>query len=250
MPNRLKALDKDRAAKPLHPTSIGRHHALHPACRHPLTSPSYLASFLSKAFSRRSSQGTVSSNRTTCLLASEKRTTSGLKVVVSMWLGNLSCCSRSTNSCQSLAVARRPADVFAAGFGCSPALMKVMACLDGLAQEGEQTVVTTTAHSIITTTNSGTNSTANNSGVTTSKGKQPNPFNVDSSTIRRALYVLIGVTTIGMFYFLVRAVRLKKTTTSRKKYGLLSNYDDSVEMAALESDEEDDTVYEARSLRR
>lgn len=45
--------------------------------------------------------------------------------------------------------------------------------------------------------------------------------------------------------------RLKKTTTSRKKYGLLSNYDDSMEMAALESDEEeDDTVYEARSLRK
>lgn len=44
--------------------------------------------------------------------------------------------------------------------------------------------------------------------------------------------------------------RQKKRTTSKKKYGLLSNYDDSVEMAVLESDEEDDTVYEARSLRR
>lgn len=35
----------------------------------------------------------------------------------------------------------------------------------------------------------------------------------------------------------------------KKKYGLLSNYDDSVEMEAVESDE-DDTLYEARSLRR
>ncbi len=131
MPNRLKALHRDRAAKPLLPTSIGRHLALHPACRHSLTSPSYLASFLSKASSRRSSQGTVSSNRTTCLVDSDKRTMSGLKVVVTMWLGNLSCCSRSTNSCQSLAVARMPADVFAAGLGCSPALIKVMACLEG-----------------------------------------------------------------------------------------------------------------------
>ncbi len=128
MPNRLKALHRDRAAKPLLPTSIGRHLAFHPACQHSLTSSSYLASFLSKASSRRSSQGTVSSNRTTCLVDSDKRTTSGLKVVVTMWLGNLSCCSRSTNSCQSLAVARMPVDVFAAGLGCSPALMKVMAC--------------------------------------------------------------------------------------------------------------------------
>lgn len=42
--------------------------------------------------------------------------------------------------------------------------------------------------------------------------------------------------------------RLKKPA-QKKKYGLLSNYDDSVEMEAVESDE-DDTLYEARSLRR
>lgn len=35
----------------------------------------------------------------------------------------------------------------------------------------------------------------------------------------------------------------------RRKYGLLSDYDDSVEMVEGES-EEDDTLYEARSLRR
>ncbi|XP_064808547.1 protein FAM174C-like [Oncorhynchus masou masou] len=107
--------------------------------------------------------------------------------------------------------------------------------------------------SITTTINTKhiTNSSANN---TTSKNNHRNffnAFNVDNSMIQRTLYVLIGITTIGVLYFLVRAVRLKKTTTSRKKYGLLSNYDDSVEMAALESDEEeDDTVYEARSLRK
>lgn len=77
-----------------------------------------------------------------------------------------------------------------------------------------------------------------------------NSLNLDSSMIQRALYVLIGITIIGVLYFLVRAVRLKKTTTQRKKYGLLSNYDDTVEMAQLESDEEDTTVYEAKSLRR
>lgn len=135
-----------------------------------------------------------------------------------------------------------------------------------------------------------TNSSANN---TTSKNNPRNFFNafeVDNSMIQRTLYVVIGITTIGVLYFLVRAVRWveqadvddllvaivesffflhlsfqcpcvwpflindmfrqKKRTTSKKKYGLLSNYDDSVEMAVLESDEEDDTVYEARSLRR
>uniref|UniRef100_A0A4W5RQB6 Si:ch211-262i1.6 n=1 Tax=Hucho hucho TaxID=62062 RepID=A0A4W5RQB6_9TELE len=95
-----------------------------------------------------------------------------------------------------------------------------------------------------------TNSSASN---TTSKDNPSDHLNspdVDSSMIQRALYVLIGVTTIGVLYFLVRTVRRNKSTTSKKKYGLLSSYDDSVEMAVLESDEEDDTVYEARSLRR
>lgn len=43
--------------------------------------------------------------------------------------------------------------------------------------------------------------------------------------------------------------RLKRPSQKKKKYGLLSNYDDSVEMDGAESDE-DDTLYEARSLRR
>ncbi|XP_050978627.1 protein FAM174C isoform X2 [Labeo rohita] len=75
-------------------------------------------------------------------------------------------------------------------------------------------------------------------------------FNLDGAMINRALYVLIGITAIGVLYFLVRAVRLKKTGIQRKKYGLLSNYDDTMEMAHLESDEDDTTVYEAKSLRR
>lgn len=81
-----------------------------------------------------------------------------------------------------------------------------------------------------------------------SHGKISNGSNLDSSMIQRALYVLIAITTAGVLYFLIRAVRLKKPT-QKKKYGLLSNYDDSVEMEVVESDE-DDTLYEARSLRR
>ncbi|XP_070765522.1 protein FAM174C [Enoplosus armatus] len=95
------------------------------------------------------------------------------------------------------------------------------------------------------TNSSGANST--HSGGR-SHGGLFNGLNVDSSMIQRALYVLIGITIIGVLYFLIRAVRLKRPA-QRKKYGLLSNYDDSVEMEAVESDE-DDTLYEARSLRR
>ncbi|XP_034567286.1 protein FAM174C [Notolabrus celidotus] len=91
------------------------------------------------------------------------------------------------------------------------------------------------------TNSSGVNSTQSTRGMF-------NNLNVDSSMIQRALYVLIGITMIGVLYFLIRAVRLKRPA-QRKKYGLLSNQDDSVEMDGMES-EEDDTLYEARSLRR
>ncbi|XP_071328971.1 protein FAM174C [Trachinotus anak] len=95
------------------------------------------------------------------------------------------------------------------------------------------------------TGSSGANSTH---GGRKSSGGPSKGLNVDSSMIQRALYVLIGITVIGVLYFLIRAVRLKKPA-HKKKYGLLSDYDDSVEMEAVDSDE-DDTLYEARSLRR
>lgn len=95
-----------------------------------------------------------------------------------------------------------------------------------------------------------TNTSAVNSTQGGGRGSQPAPggLSVDSSMIQRALYVLIGITMIGVLYFLIRAVRLKRPA-QKKKYGLLSNYDESVEMEAVDSDE-DDTLYEARSLRR
>ncbi|XP_047907938.2 protein FAM174C isoform X1 [Anser cygnoides] len=78
--------------------------------------------------------------------------------------------------------------------------------------------------------------------------------------LKRALYVLSALSALAAFYFLLRAVRsrsegprelktnfrLKKP--QRKKYGLLSNYDENIEMASLDSDEE--TVFETRNLRR
>ncbi|KAI5101880.1 hypothetical protein C0J45_9083 [Silurus meridionalis] len=93
-----------------------------------------------------------------------------------------------------------------------------------------------------------------NGSVTVQSAHKPgnftlNSLELDSSMIQRALYVLIGITVIGVLYFLVRAVRLKKSSTPRKKYGLLANYDDTVEMEQLESDDDDNTVYEAKSLR-
>ncbi|XP_006639998.1 protein FAM174C [Lepisosteus oculatus] len=96
---------------------------------------------------------------------------------------------------------------------------------------------------VSTTRNGHVNGTENGS-------KGYNDFSVNRSMIQRALYVLMGITVIGVVYFIVRAVRLRKTTTQRKKYGLLSNHDDTMEMAPLESDDDDTTVYEARSLRR
>ena len=71
MPNVLKALAKERTAKPLHLASTGRHFILQPACWQWLTSPAYLESFLSKASSRWSANGPISSNSTVWLVDSD-----------------------------------------------------------------------------------------------------------------------------------------------------------------------------------
>ncbi|XP_074834576.1 protein FAM174C [Carettochelys insculpta] len=64
--------------------------------------------------------------------------------------------------------------------------------------------------------------------------------------VQRAFYVLCGLSGLAAVYFLARALRLKKP--QRKKYGLLSNYDENMELGSLDSDE--DTVFETRNLRR
>ncbi|GAB0200800.1 protein FAM174C isoform X2 [Grus americana] len=64
--------------------------------------------------------------------------------------------------------------------------------------------------------------------------------------LKRAVYVLSALSLLAALYFLLQAFRLKKP--QRKKYGLLSNYDENIEMASFDSDE--DTVFETRNLRR
>ncbi|XP_074933475.1 protein FAM174C isoform X1 [Phalacrocorax aristotelis] len=79
--------------------------------------------------------------------------------------------------------------------------------------------------------------------------------------LKRTVYVLSALSALAALYFLLRAFRprsegpknerkthfrLKKP--QRKKYGLLANYDENIEMASFDSDE--DTVFETRNLRR
>ncbi|XP_069784186.1 protein FAM174C-like isoform X2 [Narcine bancroftii] len=70
----------------------------------------------------------------------------------------------------------------------------------------------------------------------------------DGSVIGRAVAVVIGISGLGLIYLLVRGLRLKKT--QRKKYGLLSSFDDHVEMAPMDTDDDDTTLFEAKSMRR
>ncbi|XP_005060170.1 PREDICTED: uncharacterized membrane protein C19orf24 homolog isoform X3 [Ficedula albicollis] len=64
--------------------------------------------------------------------------------------------------------------------------------------------------------------------------------------LRRAVYVLSALSALAALYLVLRAFRLKKP--QRKKYGLLSSQDDTIELGSLDSDE--DTVFESRNLRR
>ncbi|XP_026554874.1 uncharacterized membrane protein C19orf24 homolog [Pseudonaja textilis] len=88
------------------------------------------------------------------------------------------------------------------------------------------------------------------STATTTTTSRPPPSGLSGlglPALHRALYVLAGLAGIGFLYYLGgRTFRARKPP--RKKYGLLSNSEDPMEMASLESDE--DTVFEIRNLRR
>lgn len=62
---------------------------------------------------------------------------------------------------------------------------------------------TTAAHGPVATNSSRGNTTHSGGGG----GRMSWGLKVDSSMIQRALYVLIGITMIGVLYFLIRAVR-------------------------------------------
>lgn len=65
--------------------------------------------------------------------------------------------------------------------------------------------------------------------------------------MQRAFYVLIGISVLAVLYFVVRTCSLKKKP-QRKKYGLLSDYDETMELGSMDSDEE--KIFESRSIRR
>lgn len=74
-----------------------------------------------------------------------------------------------------------------------------------VAQDVPKPAGSTAAPRPAVTNSSGVNSTHSGGN---SHGEGPfTGFNVDSSMIQRALYVLIGITVIGVLYFLIRAVR-------------------------------------------
>ncbi|XP_077187552.1 protein FAM174C [Paroedura picta] len=65
--------------------------------------------------------------------------------------------------------------------------------------------------------------------------------------LQRALLVFAALAALALLYYLGgRVFRTRKPV--RRKYGLLSNSEDNMEMASLESDE--DTLFETRNLRR
>ncbi len=130
-PRSLSVRSNECPAKPRQPTSTGSLNTFQPPHLHSSTSSAYLALLRSFASSNLSSQGTVSSTMTTCLVDSDVITMSGRSEVAVMWLGNLSCLPRSTWRCQSLALARSPPGERGCCWAFSPALTKEMVCLEG-----------------------------------------------------------------------------------------------------------------------
>ena len=128
-PNRLRTLLSERPAKPLQPTSNGSQCVFQPLSWHASTSSWCFMRFLALASSMRSSQGTVSSSMINCFVDPDVMIMSGRSNAGMMYCGNFSCLLRSTCSCQSEAVYRRPALVLGCGQGFSPALTKAMGFL-------------------------------------------------------------------------------------------------------------------------
>ncbi|KZC04968.1 PREDICTED: uncharacterized protein LOC107193299 [Dufourea novaeangliae] len=74
---------------------------------------------------------------------------------------------------------------------------------------------------------------------------------LNTGTLKRGLYVFVGLSVIVMVYIMFRSLRLSKTRAQMvRKYGILANRQD-VEMRPLPLDEEDDedtTVFDASNV--
>jgi len=65
----------------------------------------------------------------------------------------------------------------------------------------------------------------------------------EKGTIKRAFYVLIGITGIVVIYFIVRTVKSRRRRSKSKKYGVISMPgNDDLEMAPLDADDDEDDV--------
>ena len=112
----------DFPGKPLQPTSTDRFQAFHPFCWLSRMNSWYFVHLRSCA-SILSSQGTVNSISTTCLVLLDQRTISGLRLTLVISSGNLSCFFRSTRISQSLAMVKIPL-LLVSATPASPALRK------------------------------------------------------------------------------------------------------------------------------
>ncbi|XP_014681354.1 PREDICTED: membrane protein FAM174A-like [Priapulus caudatus] len=73
-----------------------------------------------------------------------------------------------------------------------------------------------------------------------------------SGTLTRMIYVVMGITSIVVIYFVIRAVRVRTRKSKTKKYGILQTADTDLEMTPLDvgDEEEDMTVFELPSNRK
>ncbi|OWF41622.1 membrane protein FAM174-like [Mizuhopecten yessoensis] len=86
----------------------------------------------------------------------------------------------------------------------------------------------------------------------TSNGTDPNDDGFFGTIVEnkdmllRTLYVLIGVTSVVILYFVFRAWRIRGRRSKSRKYGLITTRGSDLEMAPLDADDEDEdmTVFE------
>ncbi|XP_071967892.1 protein FAM174C [Engystomops pustulosus] len=117
---------------------------------------------------------------------------------------------------------------------CYPCLLIFMMPVAGSTEGQENTTLVTVTSSTLATNSSFTKPTRLS-------------FWDNFEMMQRAFYVLIGISVLAVLYFVIRTCSLKKKP-QRKKYGLLSDYDETMELGSMDSDE--DKIFESRSLRR